>query len=56
MCQIQCVILYKHLYLSVVWLALNLCVDTKRTHVEKRLDYVLGGLFLGNLNDVRELL
>ena len=41
MCLILCLVLNKHLYLGGVWLGLNLRINTKKTCVETRLDYVL---------------
>ena len=46
-------ILYKHLYSKWCVVGFESNVDTKNTCVEKRLDSVLGGLVIGNLNDVR---
>ena len=39
MCLIQCLIFNAHLYLSGVWLGVNLKVDNEKTCVAKRLDY-----------------
>ena len=41
MCLIECLILYIHLYLSGVWLGVNLRTYTKHVCVEKGLDYIL---------------
>ena len=40
-CLTQWLILIGHLYLSGVWLGVNLRTNTQNTYVEKRLDYML---------------
>ena len=38
---IRCLILNMHLCVSDIWLGVNLRMDTKKTRVEKRLEYML---------------